>query len=62
MGKLQDLKGRRFGRLLVCRRDMSRIGHRSGAYWICKCDCGRGCTVTSSNLLAGLIKSCGCLR
>lgn len=40
MGKLIDLKGKRFGRLYVCCR--SGKSSKNGVYWICKCDCGRG--------------------
>jgi len=62
MGKLRNLTGQRFGRLVVCRRDMIRIGDTHGAYWICKCDCGVGCIVNSGSLVRGSTKSCGCIR
>lgn len=62
MGKLIDLTGKRFGRLVVCRRAPNVKGAKNGAYWICKCDCGRGKTVVSSSLLSGFTRSCGCLR
>lgn len=38
MGKLIDLTGQRFGRLLVCRKS-DKENHQHGAFWICKCDC-----------------------
>ena len=60
MGKLIDLKGKRFGRLYVCCR--SGKSSKNGVYWICKCDCGRGVSVLSCNLLRGVTQSCGCLR
>lgn len=62
MAKMRDLKGQRFGRLVVCRREPPKRGARNGVYWICKCDCGRGTKVLSSALLSGLTQSCGCLR
>lgn len=60
MGKLIDLKGKRFGRLYVCCR--SGKSSKNCVYWICKCDCGRGVSVLSCNLLQGVTQSCGCLR
>ena len=60
MGKLIDLKGKRFGRLYVCCR--SGKSSKNGVYWICKCDCGRGKKILSSALLSGFTRSCGCLR
>lgn len=54
-----DLKGQRFGMLMV----MKRVGtnqHRK-ALWKCKCDCGKTTTVSSIDLTTGNTKSCGCL-
>lgn len=62
MAKIKDLTGKRFGRLVVCRRAPSEKGARNGVYWICKCDCGRGKKILSSALLSGFTRSCGCLR
>lgn len=61
-GVFTDLKGQRFGRLLVCRRSFEYKGSKKGAYWICKCDCGKGCIVRASSLVRGQTRSCGCLR
>jgi len=54
---LQDIIGRRFGRL----RALRIVGrqHRH-ALWECACDCGNFPTVTRGNLLKGLTQSCGC--
>ena len=30
--------------------------------WMCRCDCGELTQATSSNLLSGRVKSCGCYR
>lgn len=60
---MKDLKGQRFGRLIVIERDLSKpIGHQHKAFWICRCDCGNVVSVESYNLTKGLTQSCGCLR
>ena len=66
MRKVIDLTGQRFGRLIVIKRvrqdevDIRFSG--SCAYWLCRCDCGTETVVSSSCLLHGTTKSCGCLR
>lgn len=52
-----DLKGRRFGRLVVISRQETE---KRGAYWLCCCDCGNSKTVPSKVLLSGDSQSCGC--
>jgi hypothetical protein len=53
-----DMAGRRYGRLIVLRlRDRDR-----GAYWLCRCDCGRKLAVYGGSLRQGITRSCGCLR
>lgn len=53
-----DLVGKIFGRLTVVEKASSgKYGH---VRWKCVCACGAEKTVTSSNLLRGSIKSCGC--
>lgn len=60
MPKPKDLAGRRFERLTVIKKTNSR---RSGSIvWECRCDCGNICHSTTSRLIAGQSKSCGCLR
>jgi hypothetical protein len=61
MGKMIDLIGRRFGRLVVLalHPKRSRFGE---ARWICRCDCGGESIVHGSNLPSGNSKSCGCIR
>lgn len=59
MGKMIDLTGQKFGRLLVIKKDENAVKTR-GAYWICRCDCGKEKSILSSNLRGGLTQSCGC--
>lgn len=60
MRKLNDLSGRRFGRLTVieiCGRDKyGKVQYR------CVCDCGNEKQVLGRHLLNGSCKSCGCLN
>lgn len=57
----KDLKGQRFGRLLVLEETSQRY---SGGVivWKCLCDCGNIVMVGSNNLNNGHTKSCGCLQ
>lgn len=61
MGKIIDLVGKRFGRLLVLHLSAAR-SRRRDAIWVCQCDCGNIHKVTSRNLVVGATKSCGCLQ
>jgi len=57
----ENLKGQRFGRLVV----MKRIGTSEKdrhPIWRCKCDCGKKTEVRSCDLKSGNTKSCGCLE
>lgn len=60
MRSLIDLKGKRFGRLVVTSwHDCPRPGsHR----WLCRCDCGNKKVVWGGSLRSGFVNSCGCLR
>ena len=55
-----NLRGQRFGRLVaVAPAPESRTA--SGGYrWLCRCDCGNTCHVTTGHLRAGNVTSCGC--
>lgn len=59
MGKISDLSGHKFGRLLVLSREY--VGNRNPK-WKCICDCGAIHVTTGSSLRSGDGKSCGCLR
>lgn len=59
MAELDNLTGRRFGRLIVIGPHQS---HKRKTYWPCQCDCGGAITVVASNLKSGNTTSCGCYR
>jgi len=60
MGKLINLKGKKFGRLTVIKRaENNKWGYTR---WLCKCDCGNEKVVDGNSLRNGHTKSCGCLR
>ena len=65
MHSIEELRGRRFGRLVVL-DEGPRVKSPSGCYTNrtvkCHCDCGTELIVRCSNLLAGRTHSCGCLR
>ena len=56
---LNDLTGQRFGRLVVIGVDDR--GTRK-TYFNCQCDCGNVKSVRADSLIAGMIRSCGCLK
>ena len=64
MGKLIDLTGKRFGRLVVIEREGTYISpsYSSFPLWHCRCDCGAECIVNGNSLRNGFTRSCGCLR
>ncbi len=62
MGKIRDLDGQRFGRLLVVRFVGLAANKDRGALWECRCDCANTCIVSAANLSSGHTQSCGCLR
>lgn len=58
---INDLTGKKFGKLLVLQRAQSNT--KSGnAKWICQCDCGNTTVAIGSKLKNGHTKSCGCNR
>ena len=56
---LNDLTGQRFGQLVVIGVDDR--GTRK-TYFNCQCDCGNVKSVRADSLIAGMIRSCGCLK
>ncbi|WP_143322991.1 AP2 domain-containing protein [Clostridium sp. HBUAS56010] len=66
---MEDLTGKKFGRLTVISRDIERdkqdilLGRKRGnVHWLCKCDCGNQTisSVTGYQLKSGHTQSCGC--
>lgn len=55
--KGEDLKGKKFGRLLVTDLASTKEGR---VYWNCRCDCGNKTKVLAYNLTSGQTQSCGC--
>ncbi|HJJ97546.1 MAG TPA: hypothetical protein O0Y00_00015 [Methanocorpusculum sp.] len=55
---LDDLTGRRFGRLVAVKYTGRHYGD---TMWICKCDCGQEITTSRSQLIRGRRVDCGCL-
>ena len=54
-----DLTGRQFGNLTAI-KPLGTYNHT--VLWECKCKCGNIKQATSSNLLSGQTRSCGCLK
>ena len=60
--KLDNLTGKRFGKLLVLERaenQISQAGHPT-TMWKCQCDCGNIAVVNAQLLKRGSTQSCGC--
>jgi hypothetical protein len=51
-----DRTGVRYGRLVA----VSYSHSKNGAYWLCRCDCGKQSVVKGGSLTVGSTKSCGC--
>lgn len=59
MGKVKEIGGQRFGRLVV----LDRVGFGPGkARWNCQCDCGTEFIAIGIDLRSGNTQSCGCYK
>ncbi len=59
-GNAKDLTGRRFGRLVVVRKDAQ---NNDGQWnYLCKCDCGNEIITRGTSLTGGRTTSCSCYR
>lgn len=58
MGKFIDLTGKKFEKLTVLRRDES-VKPGNGVYWICLCECGNECSISSYALNKKIRVDCG---
>lgn len=57
----EDLTGQKFGLLTVISRAERPEGlTSSGAYWLCRCDCGNDKVIMGKSLRTGKTISCGC--
>ena len=57
MGKLNDLSGKQFGKLIVLKRAPNS---NNKVFWQCQCECGKIVNVRSDQLVRGITRSCGC--
>ena len=58
MGKIKDLLGQRFGKLVVIK--YAGKEKRGRSLWLCQCDCGNQKVIPARHLLHNDAKSCGC--
>ena len=64
MGKIKNLTGQRFGRLVAQYYKLipnSKTG-KNDTFWHCKCDCGNEKDVRRGDLQQGKVLSCGCYQ
>lgn len=54
-----ELTGRRFGKLVVLKREQNEP--KKHARWLCRCDCGKEVIIQSHCLIQRSQQSCGCL-
>lgn len=57
---IKNLKGQRFGKLVVLEITDKRIN--KNVVWKCQCDCGNIVEINAVDLQRGHTKSCGCLK
>src|SRR5579872_4027791 len=55
MAKSENLQNRRFGKWMVLEKDTYSNTHPK---WICRCDCGKQCSVREEALKAGRSTKC----
>ncbi len=60
MTRYKDLTNLKFGKLTALRINGQRKDRC--VLWLCRCDCGKECTVAGKCLCDGHTKSCGCIR
>ncbi len=61
MGIFVDMTGQSFGKLAVICRAFPPTSN-TGAFWLCRCECGNEKVVTGGDLRANNVRSCGCIR
>ena len=53
------IEGRTFGQLHVIKEVSDP---RKGRFYLCQCSCGKAVIAQRCRIIAGRVKSCGCLR
>lgn len=56
-GKIKDISGKRFGRLVAIGFSHKDKGHY---FWKFRCDCGKEVAIEKTSVVLGRTKSCGC--
>ena len=62
MSRIEDLTGKRFGRLTAISVNKEISKQKGRTYWNCICDCGNTKPIMAKHLKGGAIQSCGCLQ
>lgn len=62
LGRAKDLSQTKYGRLLPLFRVKGDFVYNTGAFWLCKCDCGNYIVEPATELNYGKIRSCGCFK
>jgi len=57
---IEDLTGKKYGKLTVLRQAMKKKGEKT--QWICRCKCGKETVVFATNLKSRATTSCDCLK
>jgi hypothetical protein len=60
MGKIINIFGQKFGKLVVV--EYAGVDSNRRAIWLCKCDCGNNVDVIGKHLRRGDVVSCGCSK
>ena len=60
IGRIKDITGQKFGKLLVLEPVFNYKENDKHMYWKCKCDCGNEIITLGKSLRRGHTKSCGC--
>lgn len=58
--EIEELKGQRFGQLVVI--DYVERDGQGRARWLCHCDCGNDKVIAARSLKSGQVISCGCVN
>lgn len=59
----KDITGQRFGRLIVLHSlEVRKESQPDSVLWLCQCDCGNSVVASTTHLIRGGVRSCGCLQ